>query len=49
MKEQKNPSAVQPRNNQINKRPGRCVCVCTAKGKILYMEDIFTYNKNKGR
>lgn len=24
----------------INKRPGRVVCICTAKGRILYHEDI---------
>lgn len=33
----------------INKRPGRCVCVCTAKEKIVYIEDTFTYNKNSRR
>ena len=35
--------------SQINKRPGRCVCICTAKGKIIYMEDLFTYNKYSDR
>ena len=33
----------------VNKRPGRCVCVCTAKGKIVYTEDMFTHNKNSRR
>ena len=28
------------------KRPGRCVCVCTAKGKIVYIENEYDYNKN---
>ena len=37
------------RKTPINKRPGRCVCVCTAKGKIVYQEDMFTYNKNSRR
>lgn len=47
MKERKNPPLK--RSGPINKRPGRCVCVCTAKGKIVYMEDMFTYNKNSRR
>lgn len=47
MKERKNPPM--PRSRPINKRPGRCVCICTAKGKIVYIEDQFEYNKNKGR
>ncbi len=47
MKERKNPPLK--RATQINKRPSRCVCVCTAKGKIVYMEDMFTYNKNSRR
>lgn len=47
MKERKNPPLK--RSSPINKRPGRCVCICTAKGKIIYMEDMFTYNKNSRR
>jgi hypothetical protein len=31
------------------KRPGRCVCVCTAKGKIVYIEDEYAFNKNSRR
>lgn len=27
------------RSEPVNKRPVRCVCVCTAKGKIVYIED----------
>lgn len=45
MKERKNPALN--RRQPINKRPGRCVCICTAKGKIIYMEDQFTYNKKQ--
>ena len=44
MKKQQNPPLK--RSSQINKRPGRCVCICTAKGKIVYLEDTFTHNKN---
>ena len=47
MKDQKNPPLN--RSRPINKRPGRCVCICTAKGKIVYLEDQFTYNKNNER
>lgn len=25
--------------NTINKRPGRIVALCTAKGKVIYCED----------
>lgn len=31
------------------KRPCRCVCVCTAKGKIVYMDDEYAFNKNSRR
>lgn len=44
-----NKSSTSSRKNPINKRPGRCVCVCTAKGKIVYIEDRFTYNKESRR
>ena len=46
MKEQKKPQKPDSRKTPINKRPGRCVCICTAKGNIVYQEDMFTYNKN---
>lgn len=46
MKDRKNPHL---NRRPINKRPGRCVCICTAKGKIIYLEDQFTYNKNNER
>lgn len=49
MKETKKPSTLPRPKNPINKRPGRCVCVCTAKGKIVYEEDVLTYNKNNRR
>lgn len=45
MKERKTPALI--RRRPINKRPGRCVCICTTKGKIIYMEDQFTYNKKQ--
>jgi hypothetical protein len=48
-KQQKEPSTSSRKLPPINKPPGRCVCVCTAKGKIVYMEDQFTYNKNSRR
>lgn len=47
MKDQKNPPLN--RSRPINKRPGRCVCICTAKGKIVYIEDQFEYNKQNQR
>lgn len=47
MKDQKNPPLKVSR--PINKRPGRCVCICTAKGKIVYIEDRFEYNKQNQR
>lgn len=47
MKDRKNPPLT--RSRPINKRPGRCVCICTAKGKIVYLEDEYTYNKNSRR
>ncbi len=47
MKERKNPPLA--RSRPINKRPGRCVCICTAKGKIVYIEDRFEYNKQNQR
>ncbi len=42
-------TASSGKKGPIYKRPGRCVCVCTAKGKIVYIEDEFTFNKNKRR
>lgn len=41
------PKNPPPRSKRepINKRPGRCVCICTAKGKIVYMEDRFTHHQ----
>lgn len=35
------------RERPINKRPGRVVCICTAKGKIVYCEDQMAFNKRK--
>ena len=49
MKEQKKPSPAPNPKPPINKRPGRCVCICTAKGNIVYIEDTITYNKNGRR
>lgn len=49
MKPRQNESTTSSRKSPINKRPGRCVCVCTAKGKIVYMEDTIGYNKNSRR
>lgn len=40
---------AQKRERPINKRPGRCVCICTAKGKIVYMESMLEQNKNLRR
>lgn len=42
----KEPKKPPLRDRPINKRPVRCVCVCTAKGKIVYMESMLDYNKN---
>jgi hypothetical protein len=33
----------------INKRPGRVVCICTAKGQIIYHEDIPKGLKGAGK
>ena len=52
MKEpEKNPMTASSDNKKdfIVKRPGRCVCVCTAKGKIVYIEDECAFNKNSRR
>lgn len=32
---------------QINKRPGRCAIVCTAKGNIVYTADQLPINKRQ--
>ena len=45
MKEPKKLNGLKP----INKHPGRVVCICTAKGKIVYLEDTFNHNKNDRR
>lgn len=45
----KSSAASSDKRGPINKRTGRCVCVCTAKGKIIYMEDQFEYNKQQQR
>lgn len=37
------------RKRPVNPSPGRVVCICTAKGKIIYMEDRFTYNRGMER
>lgn len=46
MKAQKKPLTSSHKAPAI-KRPGRCVCICTAKGKIVYIEDQLTYNRNE--
>lgn len=45
------PKKHPPRSKRepINKRPGRTVCICTAKGKIIYLEDRFTHTRNNQR
>lgn len=36
----------QERKNTINKRPGRIVALCTAKGKVIYCEDPLKQRKD---
>lgn len=37
-REAKNNPLPRSKREPINKRPGRVVCICTAKGKIIYHE-----------